>query len=70
MPIPPGQPNHSVAMSAAIDKDHTLTDRSLAPDVDSDAEKQTQKQVLPPPNGGLVAWLQVAGAFFLFFNSW
>ncbi|KAJ9649546.1 hypothetical protein H2199_000322 [Coniosporium tulheliwenetii] len=22
------------------------------------------------PNGGLVAWLQVAGAFFLFFNSW
>lgn len=24
----------------------------------------------PPPNGGLQAWLQVAGAFFLFFNSW
>lgn len=24
----------------------------------------------PPPDGGLVAWLQVAGAFFLFFNSW
>ncbi|KAF3384848.1 Riboflavin transporter MCH5 [Penicillium rolfsii] len=24
----------------------------------------------PPPNGGLTAWLQVAGAFFLFFNSW
>jgi MFS family permease len=23
-----------------------------------------------PPNGGLVAWLQVAGSFFLFFNSW
>jgi hypothetical protein len=23
-----------------------------------------------PPNGGLVAWLQVVGAFFLFFNSW
>jgi hypothetical protein len=23
-----------------------------------------------PPNGGLVAWLQVLGAFFLFFNSW
>jgi len=22
------------------------------------------------PNGGLVAWLQVLGAFFLFFNSW
>ncbi|MCJ1453667.1 hypothetical protein MMC28_004015 [Mycoblastus sanguinarius] len=23
-----------------------------------------------PPNGGLVAWIQVAGSFFLFFNSW
>lgn len=24
----------------------------------------------PPPNGGLLAWLQVLGAAFLFFNSW
>ena len=24
----------------------------------------------PPPNGGLKAWLQVLGSFFLFFNSW
>ncbi|OJI83159.1 hypothetical protein ASPTUDRAFT_57117 [Aspergillus tubingensis CBS 134.48] len=23
-----------------------------------------------PPNGGLQAWLQVTGSFFLFFNSW
>jgi hypothetical protein len=23
-----------------------------------------------PPNGGLNAWLQVLGSFFLFFNSW
>jgi hypothetical protein len=23
-----------------------------------------------PPNGGLDAWLQVLGSFFLFFNSW
>ncbi|EHK49605.1 hypothetical protein TRIATDRAFT_50392 [Trichoderma atroviride IMI 206040] len=23
-----------------------------------------------PPNGGLVAWLQVLGGFFIFFNSW
>lgn len=32
-------------------------------------------QVLPNfqadiPNGGLLAWLQVVGSFFLFFNSW
>jgi hypothetical protein len=24
----------------------------------------------PPPNGGLKAWLQVLGGFFLFFNTW
>ncbi|KAI3325975.1 monocarboxylate permease-like protein, mch4 [Xylariaceae sp. AK1471] len=24
----------------------------------------------PPPNGGLVAWLQVAAGFVLFFNTW
>lgn len=24
----------------------------------------------PAPDGGIVAWVQVAGAFFLFFNSW
>lgn len=23
-----------------------------------------------PPNGGLLAWLQVLGAFFLWFNTW
>ncbi|KAK9366803.1 major facilitator superfamily domain-containing protein [Lipomyces kononenkoae] len=25
---------------------------------------------LPPPNGGLTAWLQVAGGFVIFFNTW
>ena len=24
----------------------------------------------PPPDGGAMAWLQVLGSFFLFFNSW
>jgi MFS family permease len=24
----------------------------------------------PPPNGGFTAWLQVAGAFMIFFNTW
>ncbi|RDW62387.1 MFS general substrate transporter-25 [Coleophoma cylindrospora] len=24
----------------------------------------------PPPDGGFIAWLQVFGSFFLFFNSW
>lgn len=39
----------------------------------SEIENQTPKETAtppPPPNRGLTAWLQVAGAFFLFFNSW
>ena len=27
-------------------------------------------QVDSIPNGGLIAWLQVLGSFFIFFNSW
>ncbi|KAH8120925.1 hypothetical protein FP744_10000951 [Trichoderma asperellum] len=43
---------------------------------DEDQEKSTQSTRPPPkmpdapPNGGLVAWLQVLGGFFIFFNSW
>jgi hypothetical protein len=30
----------------------------------------TEKPIGPPPDGGFAAWLQVLGAFLLFFNSW
>lgn len=45
---------------------------SASPSDESDSEKQKLEQhaAPPPPNGGVMAWLQVAGAFFLFFNSW
>lgn len=36
-------------------------------------EKQQQTPRVPqegPPNGGLVAWLQVVGSWCLFFNTW
>ena len=40
----------------------------------TDFEKPTNLQVPrsgpPPPNGGLLAWLQVAAGFTLFFNTW
>ncbi|PWY74481.1 MFS general substrate transporter [Aspergillus sclerotioniger CBS 115572] len=40
----------------------------------SETEKQASAKVAdtapPPPDGGSTAWLQVLGAFFLFFNSW
>ena len=36
----------------------------------SDQEIQAPIGYDSPPNGGLLAWLQLAGSFFLFFNSW
>jgi hypothetical protein len=34
------------------------------------ATKASVNNVSSIPNGGLRAWLQVAGVFFLFFNTW
>lgn len=33
-------------------------------------EKVVAAEAHEPPNGGLIAWTQVIGSFFLFFNSW
>ncbi|KAJ6013847.1 hypothetical protein N7540_008438 [Penicillium herquei] len=66
-------------MSAHTEQPSILSSKSESsipdPVVDSDnstTENQTPEKspVPPPPNGGLNAWLQVAAAFFLFFNSW
>ncbi|KAG0651361.1 Aspyridones efflux apdF [Hyphodiscus hymeniophilus] len=38
--------------------------------VDNAADNAAVTACDAPPNGGLRAWLQVAGSFFLFFNSW
>ncbi len=39
-------------------------------DPESLIDSTTPPAVGPPPNGGLMAWLQVLAGFFLFFNSW
>ncbi|KAJ5370752.1 Major facilitator superfamily domain general substrate transporter [Penicillium cataractarum] len=64
-------------MSLHEEKEGVLSDAlSSAPVPESDGsevENQPPKEPAtppPPPNGGLTAWLQVAGAFFLFFNCW
>ncbi|KAK0515033.1 hypothetical protein JMJ35_002412 [Cladonia borealis] len=46
-------------------KDIPLSDRSL-----DDLVKEAPPLVDDIPNGGVTAWLQVVGSFFLFFNSW
>jgi hypothetical protein len=42
---------------------------SLIPPLNAAVEEKRPPEE-PPPNGGLNAWLQVLGSFFLFFNSW
>jgi hypothetical protein len=46
-----------------------LTPESIQSCSISDLE-QADQSVDDIPNGGLVAWLQVLGAFFLWFNTW
>ena len=38
--------------------------------VEVEAGPPTQPHPSPIPNGGFDAWLQVAGSFCLFFNTW
>lgn len=40
------------------------------PSVDSEKQRSVPSGPGPPPDGGLVAWLQVVGGFFLNFNTW
>lgn len=42
---------------------------SVVPPLEENAEEKGPADELPP-DGGLQAWLQVLGSFFLFFNSW
>lgn len=66
-------------------KSSTLTSTTIMETTTVAAEQTREKTPEPPeeesagvvllaeetiPDGGLKAWLQVAGAFFLLFNSW
>lgn len=37
---------------------------------DRSSSIESQSAVGDAPNGGALAWLQVLGAFFLWFNTW
>lgn len=61
----------------AIEEDHKDSSRMRRDDVpDKSIETPlplttTSGSGLPtPPNGGLTAWLQVLGGFFVYFNTW
>lgn len=48
----------------------TAQDSDMDAEVPLEKPRADQPAPTPPPNGGLVAWLQVLGAFFLLFNTW
>lgn len=65
-----------------LDSEAQHTEASVAPfesssvEIDDNSIEQSSKQAAASngtdtiPNGGLQAWLQVLGAFFLWFNAW
>lgn len=67
-------------MGASAEQD---AERQASPTATDAGEKETPKDIIETasstpevkpartiPNGGLQAWLQVVGAFFLYFNTW
>lgn len=61
----------------AIEEDHKGSSRMPRHDVfDKDMETSrpltaaSESGIPTPPNGGLAAWLQVLGGFFVYFNTW
>ena len=60
-------------MSLANTKPPTAQDDGGSTDLEEQPEEgmtTTISEKSEIPNGGFQAWLQVAGAFFLFFNTW
>ncbi|RAK94796.1 uncharacterized protein BO80DRAFT_450783 [Aspergillus ibericus CBS 121593] len=46
------------------------TTQDTAPDEKVPTPPTAPLRSPPPPDGGLIAWLQVAAGFVLFFNTW
>lgn len=54
-----------------IMEDHSSDDASTSTEKQNSVPRAAAPNApAPPPDGGLVAWLQVVGAAFLFMNSW
>lgn len=60
------QQQHDLEQSTIREDNNTSP--SSSPDAMSSEKQRDESQHLPPPNGGLMAWLQVAGAWTIMFN--
>ncbi|KAL5342267.1 major facilitator superfamily domain-containing protein [Aspergillus crustosus] len=63
------QSNHSVDEHRGFGEKHH-SDSGAMQEAATESLKPPAGGPSPPPNGGLVAWLHVAGGFMLFFNTW
>ena len=55
--------------ASTVSTAHAPATNSQSSEVESN-DKVVAAEAEAPPNGGLKAWTQVVGSFFLFFNSW
>lgn len=75
-----GQSYPQSASTSQSSNEETLVSTSVQRELKDEPERPVKKyteasvqsvdDVEPPPNGGTLAWLQVLGSFFLFFNCW
>ena len=66
----PSSGNECEATDRSRGSNEKLDTSSTDVEQDHEALKVEEETPLPPPNGGFNAWLQVAGAFCLFLNTW
>lgn len=64
----------SSLLTTVIDSERSKHDDSFVYDNQDPVPLQslanTQPPHSPPPNGGILAWLQVSGSFCIFLNTW
>jgi hypothetical protein len=69
--------NTPESVDSSRDEEKFERDQPVEAAADAEAEVEPAKPAAPPgppggppPNGGLQAWVQVAGSWVLFFNTW
>lgn len=57
-------------MGTMAEKETGLINENGLGVLSSDSSAIVKLDLKGPPNGGLKAWTQILGAFFLYFNTW
>ena len=56
--------------SMSQQKEESMRGPAVSEDRSGECEEASASLPVEVPNGGLMAWIQVAGAFSIFFNTW